>query len=525
VRLENEGEMRYNELDWLIGGEEVKSRQVQYVYMFRAERSVMRVIMWRVTCVFVVIMFSGASLEAGTYYVATTGNNSNPGTEVEPWLTIQKAANTLNAGDTVLIRQGTYSERVSMNRSGLPGAPITFANYPGEEPTIDAATTSWGEGAFKIRDCSHIAVSGLAVTSAARSGMSGFWTWEVNDLRIEGCHTYNTGSSGMKINYSYNVVITGNEVESACQAGGEEDISIKLHSDGVVVSYNHIHHGNHEGIDIKEGARNVEVIGNYIHDIERQGLYADAWNVPTFNIVYRDNIIHDCGFGLGACAETSGQLSNVWFVNNLVYNCDGPGMFCKDWGGDANDTHPMLNVYYVNNTVYNCAWGWGAGMDIGNYEAENVVVRNNIISNCGVYINVSRPPISYTIEYNLAENITGLDPNWCIQGLPAFVDASAGDFRLLADSNAIDTGTDTNAPAVDIDGDPRPQAGGYDIGAYEWPLGDINGNGILDFVDFSILAAQWRQSPLSPSADIAPAGGDDIVDWLDLAELTRSWPK
>ena len=36
-----------------------------------------------------------------TYYVATSGSNANPGTEAQPWCTIQKAAATLIAGDTV----------------------------------------------------------------------------------------------------------------------------------------------------------------------------------------------------------------------------------------------------------------------------------------------------------------------------------------------------------------------------------------------------------------------------------------
>jgi len=292
----------------------------------------------------------------------------------------------------------------------------------------------------------------------------------------------------------------------------------------VLVENNHIHDCMKEGLDIKEGARNVQVLGNHIHNIERQGMYADAWDVPTFNIVYRDNIIHDCGFGFGACSEQGGLLSNVWFVNNLVYNCtDGPGMFCKDWGG--GETHPIQDVYYINNTVYNCAWGWGAGMDIGTYEANNVVVRNNIISNCGQAIQVNREPLSKIIEYNLCEDTTGLDPNWCIAGRPRFVNPAAGDFRLLADSDAIDAGGDVNVPDVDLDGDPRPMAYGFDIGAYEWPLGDLDGNGHLDYADFAILGYQWSGPGGDPNADIAPLGGDGVVDWQDLAELGVCWPK
>ena len=41
------------------------------------------------------------------YYVTPDGDDANPGTESQPWRTIQKAADTLVAGDTVYIRAGT----------------------------------------------------------------------------------------------------------------------------------------------------------------------------------------------------------------------------------------------------------------------------------------------------------------------------------------------------------------------------------------------------------------------------------
>jgi len=53
---------------------------------------------------------------------------------------------------------------------------------------------------------------------------------------------------------------------------------------------------------------------------------------------------------------------------------------------------------------------------------------------------------------------------------------------------------------------------------------DLNGNGIIDFVDFSILASQWLQPPGNPSADIAPSpAGDGLVNILDLSEFSMHW--
>ncbi|RKP49874.1 hypothetical protein D7Z26_18770 [Cohnella endophytica] len=84
---------------------------------------------------------------AATYYVATTGSDSNNGTSLgTPFKTIQKAASVAVAGDTVNIRAGTYRETVSPANNGTSASPIVFQNYSGESVTIsglDAVTSAW----------------------------------------------------------------------------------------------------------------------------------------------------------------------------------------------------------------------------------------------------------------------------------------------------------------------------------------------------------------------------------------------
>jgi hypothetical protein len=93
-----------------------------------------------------------------TYYVATSGSDSNPGTLAAPLQTIQRAAELAQAGDTVLVREGVYRETVRPSNGGLPGAPITFAAYPGEQVTISGAdllSGPWATGAngtFSLND-------------------------------------------------------------------------------------------------------------------------------------------------------------------------------------------------------------------------------------------------------------------------------------------------------------------------------------------------------------------------------------
>lgn len=72
-------------------------------------------------------------VEATEYFVSFNGDDSNPGTLQKPWRHVQKAVTVLNPGDTCTIREGDYSEEVSI--SGLKGTmdkPITYRSYPGE---------------------------------------------------------------------------------------------------------------------------------------------------------------------------------------------------------------------------------------------------------------------------------------------------------------------------------------------------------------------------------------------------------
>jgi unsaturated rhamnogalacturonyl hydrolase len=52
---------------------------------------------------------------------------------------------------------------------------------------------------------------------------------------------------------------------------------------------------------------------------------------------------------------------------------------------------------------------------------------------------------------------------------------------------------------------------------------DINGDGKVDFKDLKILADNWLSD--EPSVDIAPPAGDDVISFLDFAELAKDWLK
>jgi Protein of unknown function (DUF1565) len=85
-----------------------------------------------------------------TYYVATNGSDSSPGTESAPFKTIQKAADVVNPGDTILVNDGVYTggsnQVVNATRGGTTGNPITFKsiNKYGAKLSGQNNTTSIG---------------------------------------------------------------------------------------------------------------------------------------------------------------------------------------------------------------------------------------------------------------------------------------------------------------------------------------------------------------------------------------------
>jgi hypothetical protein len=82
---------------------------------------------------------SAGAQGAVTSYVAPNGNDSNPGTISQPYLTIQRCATAVPAGSTCVVRAGTYYETVT------PNSGVTVISYTGESVTVDGTepVTGW----------------------------------------------------------------------------------------------------------------------------------------------------------------------------------------------------------------------------------------------------------------------------------------------------------------------------------------------------------------------------------------------
>ena len=116
-----------------------------------------------------VLALTASAAQAATYYVATNGNDGNPGSLSRPWKTLQHAADRVAAGDTILVRAGNYAG-ADFETPGTAAHPIVLQAYPGEAPAITANNPATPDG-INLEGASYMTVQGFTVNGRTRAGI------------------------------------------------------------------------------------------------------------------------------------------------------------------------------------------------------------------------------------------------------------------------------------------------------------------------------------------------------------------
>lgn len=92
-------------------------------------------------------------MPATTWWVDAAASPGGAGDQANPFKTINAAAAVALAGDTVLIRGGTYRETITPAHSGVAGAPIVYQAYQNEKVVVsgaDLVSGAWSNYAGQV---------------------------------------------------------------------------------------------------------------------------------------------------------------------------------------------------------------------------------------------------------------------------------------------------------------------------------------------------------------------------------------
>ena len=432
------------------------------------------------------------------------------GAQAAPFCTIGAAVAKVAPGQTVQVAGGTYSEKVTISKSGTPTAPIALRAAPGATVTVTGGTNG-----FVISGRSWITVDGFTVTNTPDYGItvssSSFITISNNNVSYAGFQTSGMTRAGIRLNNSTDSLIVGNKS----------------------------HDNSYAGIMVVGGTRN-EVRGNETfrnaRGFERAApgirIYESTANVVDNNITH-DN--EDSGI------ESYSGANDTLIYNNVSYNNGDHGI------DDLRTTGQRI----IGNTVYkNVTAGINLeGNSTGGTIMNNISVDNGIRSprtHSDIRVE-SGSTAGTTVDYNVVHLTTpdtlliwnsvsyttlaayqatsgqmshGLDAD------PKWRDIGARDFHLVAGSPAIDyadSGT-SGQPALDAEDLPRiDDPATPNTGAGPRTYDDA---GAFEFQPSTLDAPPSASLTVSPSSGPAPltvtadASGSSDTDATPIASYS-----
>jgi hypothetical protein len=384
--------------------------------------------------------------------------DTNPGTEEQPFKTVQHAAETARAGDTVYVMAGKYDERVKVKSGGTEGRPVAFVAMPRRSVTV---------GGFDLEG-SYIRVEGFEITAdkpatavQLRAGHCEILDNYIHDMMVAVSGTVGRPSAdGNTRDYS---AVTHNRVaynkvyhcEYGFMLGGEDWL---VENNEVCRLFMYASGNGYDDCDYSRffGKGCIQRY-NYYHGSTRQEIktaHVDCLQTFTNNgeiamdLLFEYNTCFD--FHQMCMVESAPHIGSVrgWTFRHNTISPNSPTMR-GGWGPDIIQT---LDVTIENCTISTVNW---ACIGLRGAESTNGQIRNNILCDAqrAVDDRMDFTPANPVMEYNLtyktwalagATNINGKDP--------LFEDPQQRNFRLKKGSPAIGAGK-----------------GGVTIGALEYP--------------------------------------------------------
>jgi parallel beta-helix repeat protein len=407
----------------------------------------------------VLAMLLSIPVSGRTRYVAPapTGNDAAAGSSVAPWLTLQHAADSAKAGDTIVVRAGTFKGFMMDHQSGTAASPIVFKADAGVIVNDKNSTTPDG---INLEGASYIVIDGFTVKNTlATITRAGIRAVEDSGVVVRNNTMDSCGTWGILTGFSQGAVIENN---IASRSVGQHGIYFSNSADRPVIRGNTVFNNNMCGIHM-----------NGDLSMGGDGIITHA--------LVENNIIYNNGKGGGSAINCDG-VQHSRFQNNLLYNNHASGISLYQIDGAQPATFDTV----VNNTIIEASDArWCLNIKNG---SSHTVLMNNILYNYhssrGSMSLDSASMAGLASDYNIVMDRMSRDDDNTILTLAQwrtatgqdahsktatpqqlFVDSATANYRLSSASPARDAGTSADAPAKDILGTARPQNSVFDIGA------------------------------------------------------------
>ncbi len=292
-----------------------------------------------------------------TYYVDSNGGDglqegcsdqNNGLSENTPFCTIQRAVDLALAGDTILVRGGTYTDyvtgrygnkvMVAIDRvNGTAQQRITLKNYPGEQPILDAQ---------------HQRGICILIGKARAPGAADYVTVEGFTCQNLGA-TYvpDAGNNAILIIGTRGVIVRNNIIHGfpAVNSSGQ------IGREGMSV----------HGLSVWGPNKNTLIEGNFIHHfwtgLETRRNTGDYKGVPdgvivrnnfiTYSSMYCEENDSDCieQQNNAVCIGIKSGTLNAVVEGNVTHHCDDAGIVTDDSGGHKI----MYNIAFLSDHTDN----------------------------------------------------------------------------------------------------------------------------------------------------------------------------
>lgn len=240
-------------------------------------------------------------------YVSTSGSNSNPGTEADPYLSIQYAISQMQPGDELVIRSGTYNETLSV----ISKNNLKIRNYKEESVTIQSTSD------FNFVSCSNITLAGIKIST--NLGINGCSSFKATGLDIQGAvvinnnskecelsasviHNY-TGTAAVLIDDARSIQVTNNVIRNNTTAG------LKL-TGGKAVNediYCNTFYGNSADISIYYGAASGNPTSNRI----KNNIFSSEIQIGNSSLLTGNTFNYNC-YNSTNLSQRIGYISDTY---------------------------------------------------------------------------------------------------------------------------------------------------------------------------------------------------------------------